>query len=175
MLGAVNHIKQWATDRRSLRRRPPSSPAHELFRHGVEPADDERWAVVGLDDLDLCAVSLVRHLAPASSERVPGWATVVSIAIPGGHSRVARPGLRDLAVVNAAVSGDRGPPNRCSLAECGPGSLAGAHCWDLLVAVLRDPADDQPEEYRQRHPRRDDCGGPVSDVHTDVYPSLAPP
>jgi hypothetical protein len=26
------------------------------FGHGVEPADDERWAVVGLDALDLCAV-----------------------------------------------------------------------------------------------------------------------
>jgi hypothetical protein len=24
------------------------------FGHGVEPANDERWAAVGLDDLDLC-------------------------------------------------------------------------------------------------------------------------
>jgi hypothetical protein len=45
-------------------------------------------------------------MAPAMSERVPGWATVVSIAIPGGPCRMARPRLRDLTVLNSAVSGE---------------------------------------------------------------------
>jgi hypothetical protein len=78
-------------------------------------------------------------------------------------------------MVNATVSGDRGPPNSCSLTERRPGSQAWSYCWDLPVAVLRDPADDQRKKYRQRHPRRDDYGGPASDVHTDVYPPPVTP
>ena len=92
---------------------------------------------------------------------------------------MTRPCLRDLAVVNAAVGGDRGPPNSCSLAKRGPGGLAWVQRWNLLVTALQDPANDQPDKYRQRHQRHDerhphhqDRGGPVSDVHAIAYPSL---
>jgi hypothetical protein len=112
-------------------------------------------------------------------------------AAPGGQVRPATagsgagglssawPGLGDLAVANVAVSGNRGPPNRCSLTECRLDSPVWAHwCnllvnWcNLLVTVLRDPADDQREGYRQRHPRHDEYGGPVSDVHIGAYPAM---
>ena len=55
------------------------------------------------------------------------------------------PGLRDLTMVNAAVGGDRGPPNSCSscsLARRRFGNLAWVYRWNLLVAELQDPADD---------------------------------
>jgi hypothetical protein len=102
---------------------------------------------------------------------------LAEFAEPRG-ARGATLALRDLAVVNAAVSGDRGPPNSCSLAERTPRSLAWARRWNLLVAELQDPANDQRDQYRQhhqrhdeRHPYHEDRGGPVSDVHAITYPS----
>ena len=99
-----------------------------------------------------------------------------------GGARWCEPGLRDLAVVNAAVSGDRGPPNSRSLAKARPGGLAWARPWNLLVADLQDPTNDQPDKYRQRHqhhderhPHHQDRGGPVSDVHAIDVPAAVPP
>jgi hypothetical protein len=89
---------------------------------------------------------------------------------PGLHRFRGALGLRDLAVEKAAISAYRGPPNSCLLNERRPSGLAGAHRWNLLIAELRDPANEQRDKYRQRHPRHGDRPDPVSDVHTRGYP-----